>query len=387
MANQYVLRTRNKFKTDTHANFEAYNPQLLQGEIAFAKDKGYFKIGYSDNGTEEGLKHFKDLPVWNMYSDADKADVAKITGLSENVDTLNKFKTAYDEWKATIKDIATTGKAEDVTVDVTDLEKLTNCKNLQEVIKIIMGLIGDAGSRSFTIKKEDEADPGYVSTYNLYLNGTKVSDSAAINIPKDYLVKSAAIKVCETADTPVTGYKKGDKYIDFVVNTAEGTGNESHIYLSVQELVDAYKGSDSIDVSATNEISIRLDTANSNGLEITKDGLKLNLATDDTAGAMSAADHAKLAGVEAGANKYVHPTGAGNNHIPAGGSVGQVLVNSGEGEAEWQNAATEVASSDAKNQIKINEDKTMEVNSLDATKLVQETGEYIVFDCGGANGW
>lgn len=387
MANQYVLRARNKFKTDTHANFETYNPQLLQGEIAFAKDKGYFKIGYSDNGTEEGLKHFKDLPVWNMYSDADKAEVAKITGLDIDVTALKSFKTAYDEWKATIKDIATTGEAKDVTVDVVDLEELATCKNLQEVIKIIMGLIGNAGSRSFTIRKENEADPGYVSTYNLYLNGTKVSNSAPINIPKDYLVKSANIKVCQTADTPVSGYKKGDKYIDFVVNTAEDTENESHIYLSVQELVDVYKGSNSIDVSATNVISIKLDTANTNGLEITTDGLKLNLATDATAGAMSAADHTKLAGIEEGANNYKHPTGAGNNHIPAGGSVGQVLVNSAAGEAEWKDAATEVTSSDAKNQIKINEDKTMEVNSLDVSKLAQEPGEYIVFDCGGANGW
>lgn len=387
MANRYVLRTRNKFKTDTLANFTTYNPQLLQGEVAFVKDKSYFKVGYSDDGTEENLKHFSELPIWNMYSDADKAEVAKVAGLGTEVDALKEFKSAYDEWKVTVKNIATTGEAKDVTVDVADLEELATCKNLQEVIKIIMGLIGNAGSRSFTIKKEDEADPGYVSTYNLYLNGTKVSNSASINIPKDYLVKSAVIKVCETADTPVSGYKKGDKYIDFVVNTAEGIGNESHIYLSVQELVDAYKGSDSIDVSATNEISIRLDIANTNGLEITTDGLKLNLATDTTAGAMSAADHKKLAGVEEGANNYKHPTGAGNNHIPAGGSVGQVLVNSAAGEAEWKDAATEVTSSEAKNQVKINEDKTMEVNSLDVSKLVQEPGDYIVFDCGGANGW
>lgn len=32
---------------------------------------------------------------------------------------------------------------------------------------------------------------------------------------------------------------------------------------------------------------------------------------------------------------YTHPTGAGNNHIPAGGSIGQVLKNSGNGVATW----------------------------------------------------
>lgn len=32
---------------------------------------------------------------------------------------------------------------------------------------------------------------------------------------------------------------------------------------------------------------------------------------------------------------YTHPTGAGNNHIPAGGNIGQVLKNSGNGVATW----------------------------------------------------
>lgn len=37
------------------------------------------------------------------------------------------------------------------------------------------------------------------------------------------------------------------------------------------------------------------------------------------------ADHTKLNGVAASANNYTHPTGAGNSHVPAGGSDGQVL--------------------------------------------------------------
>lgn len=32
---------------------------------------------------------------------------------------------------------------------------------------------------------------------------------------------------------------------------------------------------------------------------------------------------------------YTHPTGAGNNHIPAGGNIGQVLKNNGNGVATW----------------------------------------------------
>lgn len=53
-------------------------------------------------------------------------------------------------------------------------------------------------------------------------------------------------------------------------------------------------------------------------------------------GLMSAADKSKLDGVEVGANKYVHPTTAGNKHIPTGGAAGQVLRYSGvAGTAAW----------------------------------------------------
>ena len=32
---------------------------------------------------------------------------------------------------------------------------------------------------------------------------------------------------------------------------------------------------------------------------------------------------------------YTHPTGSGNNHLPTGGTVGQILKNNGSGSAEW----------------------------------------------------
>ena len=47
------------------------------------------------------------------------------------------------------------------------------------------------------------------------------------------------------------------------------------------------------------------------------------------------ADHSKLDGIAAGATNYVHPTGAGNNHIPTGGSADQVLTYASSGTAAW----------------------------------------------------
>lgn len=62
---------------------------------------------------------------------------------------------------------------------------------------------------------------------------------------------------------------------------------------------------------------------------------KIVLATTSVAGLMSASDKSKLNGIAANANNYVHPTTAGNKHIPAGGSSGQILRWSAAGTAVW----------------------------------------------------
>ena len=60
-----------------------------------------------------------------------------------------------------------------------------------------------------------------------------------------------------------------------------------------------------------------------------------NNATSSASGLMSAGDKAKLDGIAANANNYTHPTSAGNKHIPAGGTSGQILRWSGDGTAAW----------------------------------------------------
>ena len=58
-------------------------------------------------------------------------------------------------------------------------------------------------------------------------------------------------------------------------------------------------------------------------------------ATTSAHGLMTAADKAKLNGIASNANNYSHPTSAGNKHIPAGGSAGQILRWSADGTATW----------------------------------------------------
>lgn len=68
---------------------------------------------------------------------------------------------------------------------------------------------------------------------------------------------------------------------------------------------------------------------------------RLDLKVDKVEGKqLSANDYTtaeknKLNGIAAGANNYVHPTTAGNKHIPTGGASGQFLKWSASGTAVW----------------------------------------------------
>lgn len=151
----------------------------------------------------------------------------------------------------------------------------------------------------YSIIKQGTAESGYLATYQLTKDDEPIGEK--INIPKDFLVKSAEIKTATDADQPYNGAKSGDKYIDFVINSKDGEGEASHVYLAVNELVDTYTNGEGIEISGENVVGIKIDTANANGLGKSTSGLKLDLAvansdggTGGSAGAMSAADKTKL---------------------------------------------------------------------------------------------
>ena len=203
--------------------------------------------------------------------------------------------------------------------------------------------------KNVTIKQQATAETGYLATYQLFANtgsGSEAAVGAKINIPKDYLVKSAEVKTVTTADSPVQGYEVGDKYIDFTVNTVDGTGNTSHLYILFKDLLVPYTAGDGIDISSSNVVSIAIDNTSVGGLSVGANGLKLAAATPDTysggtktadgvSGAMTSADKYKLDGIEAGANAYTHPAytattgGETANQTPAFGAaftVSQVVT-------------------------------------------------------------
>lgn len=122
---------------------------------------------------------------------------------------------------------------------------------------------------------------------------------------------------------------------------------------------------------------------------------KYGNATGSNAGLMSATDKTKLDGIATGANKYVHPTTAGNKHIPSGGSAGQFLKWSADGTAVWANdndtkygianasTAGLVKSATGTNQVGVDGSGVMTVSSLSTDKLVEGTN-VIILNGGGA---
>ena len=195
-----------------------------------------------------------------------------------------------------------------MSYDINKLTKLGHLKELANKIKSDYATKAELQAiqiPEYNVAKQATAEAGFLSTYYLTKDGAQVGEK--INIPKDFLVNSADIKTVETADTPYEGAQVGDLYIDFVINSKSADDTASHVYLPVNELVDAYTGGNGIEVSAQNLISAKIDTANANGLGVTAAGFKVDVATASTAGAMSAADKAKLDGIAEGANNYTHP--------------------------------------------------------------------------------
>lgn len=165
---------------------------------------------------------------------------------------------------------------------------------------------------AYTIARLGTPETGYFASYVLQKDG--VQEGATINIPKDYLVKSGSVidvveyngqyyDATDTTHTTPLPVSAAGKYLDFVVNTVDSSGASSHIYIAVNDLVDAYTDGNGIDISNLNVVSIQIDSSNSNGLSVSSNGLALATAvasssgTGGSNGAMTAADKEKLNGL------------------------------------------------------------------------------------------
>ena len=267
-------------------------------------------------------------------------------------------------------------------------------------------LVTVPAAAEYTIAKLTTAEAGYLATYQLQKDGTGVGEK--INIPKDYLVKSAEVKTSTGTGDP-SGFDAGVKYIDFTINTYDtqsGSGTESHIYLNVADLVDVYTTGS----GANDAVKIAISTDNKISATVTNKGITLAMLADDVQTAIGKAGTAL--------QKADITTGGANGTIAVGGD--DVAVK-GLGTAAYQNvgafdaagAADAVLGSDADAagaatvygankaaaaaQAKADSNATEIAKKIDTTAVsaigksgnindaLQTEGDYIIFNCGSSN--
>ena len=105
------------------------------------------------------------------------------------------------------------------------------------------------------VEKQATAEIGFAATYVVKQNGSQVGSK--INIPKDFLVRSASMGTVSTADSPQQGFAVGDKYLDFVVNTADDDETPQHIYINVKDLIDTYTADESTITLSNGQFAVK----------------------------------------------------------------------------------------------------------------------------------
>lgn len=351
------------------------------------------------NGTVSGIQStisgYGDI-VTHDASEFDAAGSANaVLGASGDASTANTVygaKKGVEEAKQAAQTAQSTAEAAQTAAN----QKVTNVTNADNSIVVTGGLdnkqikvkidpaeenalelteqglkVELSAAPEYTIEKETTATAGYFASYSLKKNGAQVG--VKIDIPKDYLVKSANIKESTGEEDP-SGLPQGTKYIDFVVNTSSSDGQESHIYLNVNELVDVYTSGNGIKITPENQISVKV--VNENGLYIDGSGIRISLASGSSAGAMSAAHFTKLEGIAANAQVNVIESISINGEaitpqrkevrIPA-------ATASKAGVVKVDNTSIEASA-----------DGTVSVKAIDINKLSQNPEDILILDCGSS---
>ena len=106
-------------------------------------------------------------------------------------------------------------------------------------------------STALSISIDVDTSPETSSILKTYTIKQGNQEVGTIDIPKDFLVKSAEVKTVTEPDVPYEGAQVGDKYIDFEINAKTGGSEDSHLYIPIKDIVVAYTGGVTDTISAT----------------------------------------------------------------------------------------------------------------------------------------
>ena len=328
---KYITGLTSNAQTQLNAkvpNTRTVNGKALNSDIALSAGD----VGADPSGSASA--------VLGASSDtSDKNTVYGVKALAQSaLNAANAAKTSADGKVASVSagnnGISVGGTA---TAPTVGLKISSDSGNLAQIASDGLKVVAP----EYSITKDATAQSGFLATYHLTKGGVEVG--TAINIPKDYLVKSAEVKVATGSDA--SGFPAGTTYIDFVVNTYDttsGSGTESHIYLNVETLVKTHTAGNGISISDTNVISAKVVAAN--GLSVDANGIKMAVASTSANGAMTSSMVTKLNGIDNNATANTITLNGSQTKTPSfyaptsAGTSGQILVSSGSGAPTWKNA-------------------------------------------------
>lgn len=169
-------------------------------------------------------------------------DKDEITSKEQALQTQINNKASTSDLNTTNTNVTNLGTNKaDKTNGATQITDNTAYGNIGTAANVTQHAINSAintklGQKTVTVEEQATAESGFLKTYIVKQNNTQVG--AKINIPKDFLVKSASVKSATIQNQPVDGLTVGAKYIDFVINTKDGTGTDEHIYIKLSDIID-----------------------------------------------------------------------------------------------------------------------------------------------------
>lgn len=199
-------------------------------------------------------------------------------------------------------------------------------------------------SNSVHIFEKATANSGYLKTYIVTTAAslaavTALNTIGEIDIPKEFFLTGKKLLTVEAGtganegkfmvtkedNVAVTAYEANSQvnsvgtWLDLVVNVEDASETAKHTLIDLTSFIDIYTNGNGIalnnkvfsiklKMSSNDNVSglafendgsltINIDSSNANGLAVTAAGLKLALATQSAAGAMSAADKTNLDGL------------------------------------------------------------------------------------------
>lgn len=199
-------------------------------------------------------------------------------------------------------------------------------------------------ANSVHIFEKATANSGYLKTYIVTTAAslaavTALNTIGEIDIPKEFFLTGKKLLTVEAGtganegkfmvtkedNVAVTAYEANSQvnsvgaWLDLVVNVEDASETAKHTLIDLTSFIDIYTNGDGIALNnkafsiklkmssndnvsglafeSDGSLTINIDSSNANGLAVTAAGLKLALATQSAAGAMSAADKTNLDGL------------------------------------------------------------------------------------------